>query len=166
MNRLRFLYLSAALAFGLMIAGPVHAQVYSNTPGTYEASVVYIPGISVPGGLPECVDKFAQQLYVGHVTVVQDASGGYSATFTGVNQEDMQLSVTAKASFTSSWAGIKLGPLGGRSDAIIGIDAANIVSGSVKGKVTGENGKKGNLMASIGLGGIFDKCKFVGGGAK
>src|SRR6188768_1688628 len=55
MNPLRLFKSALVLAVGLGIAfaAPAFAQRV-NAPGTYDASVVYIPGISVPGGLPEC----------------------------------------------------------------------------------------------------------------
>ena len=61
MNPLRLFKSAMVLAVGLGLASaaPAFAQRV-NAPGTYDASVVYIPGISVPGGLPECVEHFVQ----------------------------------------------------------------------------------------------------------
>ena len=86
MKGFRALTLSALLAVGLGMtfaaATPASAGERTTTPGVYDASIVYIPGISVPGGLPDCVDKFAQQSYVGKLTVTQSGSG-YTLSFIG-----------------------------------------------------------------------------------
>ena len=165
MNRTSFLPLAAILVVGLTLAAPAHAQGRINTPGTYDASVVYIPGITPPGGLPDCVDKFHQQVYVGKITVITSNSG-FKVTFEGTNQDDASMRVRATGNFTPLWAGFQLGPLGGRTDAIIGIDAATLLSGSVSGKALGENGKAGHVGAAVGPGGVFERCKFTGQGAK
>ena len=166
MNPLRVFKSAMVLAVGLGLAcaAPAFAQRV-NAPGTYDASVVYIPGVSVPGGLPECVEKFIQQTYVGQITVTQTNSG-YKAIFEGTNVDNPALKVRATGNFTPLWAGFQLGPLGGRTDAIIGIDAATMLSGSVHGRVVGENGKAGHVGASVGPGGVFERCKFTGQGAK
>jgi len=166
MNPLRLFKSSLVLAVGLGLAcaAPAFAE-YVHAPGTYDASVVYIPGISVPGGLPECVDKFIQQTYVGQITVTETNSG-FKAIFEGTNLDDPSLKVKATGNFTPLWAGFQLGPLGGRTDAIIGIDAAKMLSGAVTGKVIGENGKPGHVGAKIGPGGVIQTCKFTGQGAK
>ncbi|MGH7724913.1 MAG: hypothetical protein ACREOU_05740 [Candidatus Eiseniibacteriota bacterium] len=153
---------TAVVAFAL--AAPAHAQGRITTPGVYPASVVYIPGISVPGGLPDCVDPFVRQIYLGEVTIVQTGSG-YDVSFEGTNEEDPKLKVRASGSFNASWGGLLLGELGGRSDAIVGIDYVNMVSGKVQGKVIGNDGKKGNLRATLGLGGEFLGCSFHGPGS-
>ena len=166
MNPLRLFKSAMVLAVGLGLASaaPAFAQRV-NAPGTYDASVVYIPGISVPGGLPECVENFVEQTYVGQITVTQTNSG-YKAIFEGTNETDPSLKVRATGNFSPLWAGFQLGPLGGRTDAIIGIDAATMLSGSVTGKVVGQNGKAGHLGVKVGPGGVFESCKFTGQGAK
>jgi hypothetical protein len=169
MKVLRALALPALLAvgFGMFAAAatPATAGGRITAPGVYDASIVYIPGISVPGGLPDCVDKFAQQIYVGKLTVAQSAAG-YTLSFAGENQDDASLSLRASAEFNASWGGFLLGDLGGRDDALLGIDVANLVSGRIHGRILGENGNPGNLLASIGPGGSIERCKFVGRGAK
>ena len=166
MNPLRVFKSSLVLAvgLGLALAAPAFAQRV-NAPGTYDASVVYIPGISVPGGLPECVDKFVQQTYVGQITVTETNSG-FKAIFEGTNLDDSSLRVRAVGNFSPLWAGFQLGPLGGRTDAIIGIDAATMLSGQVSGRVLGENGKAGHVGAKIGPGGVIQSCRFTGQGAQ
>ena len=164
MNRIRFLSLAAVLAATLVFAGSADAQRI-NTPGTYDASVVYVPGISPPGGLPDCVDKFTQQVYVGQVTV-ETNNQGFRVTFEGTNEQDSSLRVRATGIFTPLWSGFQLGALGGRTDAIISIDAATMLSGSVSGKVVGVNGKAGHIGARVGPGGVFERCKFTGQGAR
>ena len=72
----------------------------------------------------------------------------------------------ATGNFSPLWAGFQLGSLGGRTDAIIGIDAATMLSGSVSGKVVGQNGKAGHLGVKVGPGGVIESCKFTGQGAK
>ena len=165
----RLFILSAILAVGLgmtfVAAAPVQAQGRVTAPGVYDVSITYIPGISVPGGLPECADKFGPQTYVGKLTVTQSASG-FSASFVGENQDDASLNLRASADFSSGWTGFLLGPLGGRDDAVVSIDAANIVSGRIIGRVMGENGHPGTLMARIGAGGSVLSCKFVGRGSR
>src|SRR5689334_4245623 len=111
MNRNRFLPLAAILVVGFVLAAPAHAQGRINTPGTYDASAVYIPGITPPGGLPDCVDKFDQQIYVGKITVAP-TNGGFRVTFEGTNQDDPKLNVRATGIFSPLWAGFQLGPLG------------------------------------------------------
>jgi hypothetical protein len=169
MKRFRALTLSALFAVGLGMtvaaATPVLAGERTTTPGTYPASIVYIPGISVPGGLPDCVDKFAQQAYVGQLTVVQTGSG-YTLSFTGENQDDASLSLRASAEFNSNWTGFLLGGLGGRDDALLGIDVANLVSARIHGRILGENGNPGNLLVRVGEAGAITSCKFVGRGSK
>jgi hypothetical protein len=165
MNRFRFLPLAAILAVSFALAVPAHAQGRINTPGTYDASAVYIPGLTPPGGLPDCVDKFDQQIYVGTITVIPNNSG-FKVTFEGTNQDDPKLNVKATGIFSPLWGGFQLGPLGGRNDAIIGIDAVTMLSGSVSGRVLGENGKPGHVVAKVGPGGVFQSCKFTGQGAK
>lgn len=169
MKSLRFLSLTAVLALGLGMSfaatTPAMAGGPTTAPGVYDASIVYIPGLSVPGGLPDCVDKFAQQIYVGKLTVAQSGSG-YTLSFVGENQDDSSLNLRASAEFNSSWGGFVLGGLGGRDDAIVGIDAANIVSGRAIGRVVGENGEAGTLIARFGAGGSVISCRFVGRGAK
>jgi len=166
MNPLRVFKSAMVLAVGLGIAfaAPAFAQRV-NAPGTYDASVVYIPGISVPGGLPECVDKFAQQTYVGQITITQ-TNQGFKATFEGTNLDDSSLRVRATGNFTPLWAGYQLGPLGGRTDAIIGIDALTMLNGQVSGRILGENGKPGHLGVRVGPGGVIESCKFTGQGGK
>lgn len=163
MNRFRFLSLAAVLAV-IGFANPAHAQRV-NAPGTYDASVVYVPGISPPGGLPDCVDKFTQQVYVGKITVAS-SNQGFKVSFEGVNEQDSSLRIRATGIFSPLWAGFQLGALGGRTDAIIGIDAATMLSGRVSGQVVGLNGKKGHVGAAVGPGGVFERCKFTGQGAK
>lgn len=154
------------LAIGLGMAGPVLAQGRITAPGTYDASVVYIPGISVPGGLPSCVDEFARQVYVGKLTVVESGSG-YTVTFVGENDGgEPGLNLRATAKFNSNWGGFLLGSLGGREDAIMGIDAANLESARVVGRILGENGHAGVLIAKIGSGGTVESCRFVGRAAR
>lgn len=169
MKGFRALTLAALLAAGLGIpalaANPVAADGRTTAPGVYPASIVYIPGISVPGGLPSCVDRFAQQIYVGNLTVAQSGSG-YTLSFVGENQDDASLNLRASADFNSSWGGFLLGGLGGRDDALLGIDVANLVSGRIHGRVLGENGNPGNLLARIGAGGTIERCRFVGRGSK
>lgn len=168
MKSLRSISLTALLALGLgmsAVTTPASAGGPTTAPGDYDASIVYIPGISVPGGLPDCVDKFAQQIYVGKVTIAQNGSG-YTVSFVGENQDDSTLNLRASAEFNSSWGGLVLGALGGRNDAIMGIDAANMVSGRAIGRVMGENGKAGTLIARFGSGGSVISCRFVGRGAQ
>jgi hypothetical protein len=166
MNPLRLFKSSLVLAvgLGLAFAAPAFAQRV-NAPGTYDASVVYIPGISVPGGLPECVEQFAQQTYVGQITVTE-TNQGYKAIFEGTNLDDSSLRIRATGNFSPLWAGFQLGPLGGRTDAIIGIDAATMLGGAVSGKIIGQNGKSGHLGVKVGPGGVIESCKFTGQGAK
>ena len=165
MKTFRALYLPAILAIGLGVAvaasTPAQAGGRITAPGTYDASVVYIPGISVPGGLPECVDQFAQQIYVGQLTVKQTASG-YTVSFVGENEEDPKLNVRATAEFNSNWGGFLLGALGGRDDAIMGIDAANLVSARIQGRIVGQNGKAGTLQVKVGAGGVIESCNLRG----
>lgn len=163
MNHLRALHLSAILAVGLAIGAPAIALAGDRTtaPGVYDASIVYIPGISVPGGLPECVDEFARQIYVGKLTVAQSGSG-YTLSFIGENEEDSSLDLRATAQFNSNWGGFLLGGLGGRDDALMGIDVANLESGRIVGRVAGQNGRFGVLIARIGAGGSIESCRFVG----
>jgi len=174
MNRLIALAGPAILAVGLIAspvafaaprsALPVVAGERVTTPGVYDISVVYIPGISVPGGLPECVEKFAEQTYLGQLTVTKTATGSHMS-FVGTNADDPRLNIRASADVNENWGGFLLGPLGGREDALVGIDVANVVSGSITGFVSGENGKKGRLMVKVGAAGEIIDCKFVGGGA-
>jgi hypothetical protein len=169
MKGFRALHLSAILAVGLGIAvvasTPAMAGGRTTAPGVYDASIVFIPGLSVPGGLPDCVALFAQQTYVGKLTVTQNASGGYVASFVGENQDDASLNLRASAEFNASWGGFLLGSLGGRDDAIVGIDSANIVDGRIIGRVLGENGNAGTLIARIGAAGAVESCRYVGRGA-
>jgi len=158
----------AALVLGIALAVPAGAAPHRTTanglitaPGIYDASIVYIPGVSVPGGLPECVDALAQQIYVGQITVTKTATGS-TVSFEGTNVDNPKFSVSASGDFNESWGGFALGPLGGRDDAVVAIDHANLVSGSVKGKVTGSNGRMGTLMATVGLAGVFEKCDLKG----
>jgi hypothetical protein len=164
MKVFRALYLTALLAVGLGLAAPALAGGRITEPGVYDASIVYIPGISVPGGLPDCVDAFAQQIYTGKLTVVQNGSG-YTLTFVGDNQNDPNLNLRATARFNSNWGGFLLGDLGGRNDALVGIDAANIESARIVGRVEGQNGHPGTLIVQIGSGGTVESCRFVGRGA-
>jgi hypothetical protein len=165
MKLFRAIQLSTLLAVGLGVAcvasTPVLAGERTNTPGVYDASIVYIPGLSVPGGLPDCVDRFAQQIYVGKLTVAQGGSG-YIVSFVGDNADDASLNLRASGEFNSSWAGFVLGALGGRDDALIGIDAANLVKGRITGRVQGDNGKFGVVIAQVGAGGTIESCRFVG----
>jgi hypothetical protein len=165
MKIFRALHLITILALGLGMAAtisvPAQAQDRITEPGVYDASIVYIPGISVPGGLPACVDEFAQQIYVGKLTVTQRGSG-YSLTFVGHNDEDPLLRLRATASFNSSWGGFLLGNLGGRDDALMGIDVANLESGLITGRIEGQNGHPGALIVRIGAGGSIESCRFVG----
>jgi hypothetical protein len=163
MKTFRVLSLSAILAVGLGFGAPERALAGDRitAPGVYDASVVYIPGISVPGGLPECVDEFAQQIYVGKITVAQNGSG-YTVTFVGSNEEDGRLQVRATAKFNSNWGGLLLGNLGGRDDALTGIDVANLESARINGRVEGQNGHFGALIVQVGAGGTIESCRFVG----
>jgi hypothetical protein len=169
MKGFRALTVSALLALGLGMtfasATPVSAGERTTAPGVYDASIVYVPGISVPGGLPDCVDRFAQQSYVGKLTVTQNGTG-YKLSFVGENSDDASLSLRASAEFNSNWTGFLLGGLGGRDDAILGIDAANLESARIIGRVLGENGNPGTLIARIGAGGTVESCRFVGRGAQ
>ncbi len=169
MKTFRALYLSAILAVGLGVAvaatTPALAGDRITAPGVYDASVVYIPGISVPGGLPACVDEFAQQIYVGKLTVTQSGSG-YTVTFVGDNETDSNLNVRATAKFNASWGGFLLGPLGGRDDVLTGIDVANLESARVVGRVAGQNGKPGTVIVQVGAGGVIQSCRFVGPAAR
>jgi hypothetical protein len=169
MKLLRAFQISTLLAIGLGVAcvasTPVFAGDRTTAPGVYDASIVYIPGISVPGGLPDCVDQFAQQTYVGKLTVAK-AGSGYIVRFVGENADDASLNLRASAEFNSSWTGFVLGALGGRDDAIVGIDAANLVRGRITGRVQGDNGKFGVVIALVGAGGTIESCRFVGPGAR
>ena len=169
MKAFRALQLITVLAVGLGTAVatsvPAQAQGRITEPGVYDASIVYIPGISVPGGLPSCVEEFAQQIYVGQLTVTENGSGS-TVTFVGQNDENPQLRLRATAKFNSSWGGFLLGSLGGRDDALMGIDVANLESGLVTGRVEGENGHAGTLIARIGAGGSIESCRFVGRGSR
>lgn len=168
MKAFRAFSLIAVLAVGLGLSAgattPAEAGGRITAPGVYDASIVYIPGISVPGGLPSCVDEFARQIYVGKLTVAQSGSG-YTVSFAGENDTNANLSLRATANFNSNWGGFLLGDLGGRSDALTGIDVANLVSARVNGRVLGQNGHPGKLMARIGAGGTIESCRFVGRGA-
>ncbi|MEP7028658.1 MAG: hypothetical protein ABI960_08685 [Candidatus Eisenbacteria bacterium] len=167
----------AALVFGLAVAGlspalaaprtlaPVTDGDRITAPGTYDASIVYIPGLSIPGGLPDCAEKFDRQVYVGKLTVTSSAAGSRMA-FVGENEDDPTMNLRASADFNSSWGGFLLGPLGGRQDALVGIDVANVVSGRVIGRVRGENGRAGVLIVKIGPGGSIAGCRFVGPGSR
>jgi hypothetical protein len=165
MKAFRALYVSAILAVGLGISAgatvPALAGDRITAPGVYDASVVYIPGISVPGGLPSCVDEFAQQIYVGKLTVTQTGSG-YTVTFVGQNEDDSTLNLRATAQFNSNWGGFLLGGLGGRDDAIMGIDVANLEGARIVGRVMGQNGHPGTLIVRVGAGGSIESCLFVG----
>ena len=163
MKVFRALYLTGLLVTGLGLVAPVPALAGGRItePGVYDASIVYIPGISVPGGLPACVDEFAQQIYVGKLTVVRNGSG-YTLSFVGENEDDSRLNLRATARFNSNWGGFLLGPLGGREDALVGIDAANVESGRIVGRVEGQNGHPGTLIVQIGAGGSVENCRFVG----
>jgi hypothetical protein len=166
MKAFRALHLSAILVVGLAIAGvapvPALAGDRITAPGVYDASIVYIPGVSVPGGLPACVDEFARQIYVGKLTVTQGTGSGYTVTFVGENEEDATLNLRATARFNANWGGFLLGGLGGRDDALIGIDVANLESGRVIGRITGQNGKPGTLIVRVGAAGSIESCRFVG----
>jgi len=158
----------AALVLGIALAAPAGAAPHRapagglvTEPGVYDASVVYIPGISVPGGLPDCVNEIAQQIYVGTITVARSGDG-YRVSFAGVNSEDSRRRVNASAVFSADWGGFALGPLGGREDAIVAIDAAHLVSGRVNGIVIGQNGGIGALVARVGAGGVFESCALLG----
>ena len=165
MKDFRALHLSAILALGLglmvVASTPALAGGRVTTPGTYDASIVYIPGISVPGGLPDCVDEFAQQIYVGQLTVAQSGSG-YTLSFVGENEKNANLNLRATAQFNLSWGGFLLGGLGGRDDALMGIDVANLESGRIVGRVEGQNGHPGTLIVRIGAGGSIESCRLVG----
>lgn len=169
MKSFRVLSLAAILAVGLgMAAGasaPAQAGGRITAPGVYDASIVYIPGISVPGGLPACVDEFAGQIFVGKLTVAQRGSG-YTVSFVGENEENSNLFLRATAQFNSNWGGFLLSGLGGRDDALTGIDVANLESALVVGRVEGQNGQTGTLIARIGAGGTVESCRFVGRGAQ
>lgn len=167
MKFFRAFQMSTLLVVGLAlasVASPVVAGGRVTAPGVYDASIVYIPGLSVPGGLPDCVDKFAQQTYVGKLTVAQGGSG-YIVSFVGENADDASLNLRASAEFNANWGGFLLGALGGRDDAIVGIDAANLVRGRITGRVQAENGKFGVIIAAVGAGGTIERCRFVGPGA-
>ena len=165
MKTFRALHLTLILALGLGIAvgasAPAQAGDRVTAPGVYDASIVYIPGISVPGGLPDCVENFARQIYIGKLTVAQ-SGGGYAVSFVGENEEDANLNLRATAQFNSNWGGFLLGGLGGRDDALMGIDVANLESARIVGRVAGENGKFGVLIARVGAGGSIESCRFVG----
>ncbi len=163
MKAFRVMYLAAVLAIGLGLGATVTAQAGGRitAPGVYDASIVYIPGLSVPGGLPSCTDEFAQQIYVGKLTVTQNGSG-YTVTFVGENEEDASLRLRATGRFNSSWGGFLLGGLGGRDDALVGIDGANLESGLVTGRILGQNGEAGTLIVRVGAGGSIESCRFVG----
>jgi len=169
MKTFRALYLSAILAIGLGVAlaasTPALAGGRITAPGEYDASIVYIPGISVPGGLPACVDEFAQQIYVGKLTVAQKGAG-YTLSFVGENEADSKLTVRATADFNANWGGFLLGNLGGREDAITGIDVANLEKALVVGRVQGQNGHPGALIVRVGAGGTITSCRFVGRAAQ
>jgi hypothetical protein len=165
MNAFRALHLSAILALGLgigaMASVPALAGGRITAPGVYDASIVYIPGLSVPGGLPACVDEFAQQIYVGKLTVAQSGSG-YTVSFVGENEDNAALNLRATAQFNSSWGGFLLGGLGGRDDALMGIDVANLEGGRIIGRVAGQNGHPGTLIVRVGAGGSIVSCRLVG----
>ena len=171
MKSLLALAAPAVLALGLVVSGaavaaprslsPVTAGDRVTAPGVYDISVVYIPGLTVPGGLPECVEQFAQQTYVGKLTVSKTASGS-SMSFVGENVDDPTLNIRASGDFNSSWGGFLLGPLGGREDALVGIDYANLVSGRIVGRVAGANSRFGVLIVKVGAGGVISSCRFVG----
>lgn len=163
MKVFRAITLAAIMAVGLGIGASAPAQAGDRitAPGVYDASIVYIPGISVPGGLPSCTEEFAQQIYVGKLTVTQSGSG-YTVTFVGENTDDPTLNLRATAQFNSSWGGFLLGGLGGRDDALMGIDVANLEGARIIGRVMGENGHPGTLIARIGAGGSIESCRFVG----
>jgi hypothetical protein len=171
MKRLLALAAPAILAMGLVVSGAALAAPRSlspvtdgdrvTAPGVYDISVVYIPGISVPGGLPECVERFDQQIYLGKLTVSKTATGS-RMSFVGENADDPTLNIHASADFNENWGGFLLGPLGGREDALVGIDYANLVSGRVVGRVRGENGRAGTLIVKVGAGGVIAGCRFVG----
>jgi len=171
MNRLLALAAPAIVAAGLVISGAAFAapRVLSpvtdgdrvTAPGVYDISVVYIPGISVPGGLPECVDKFDQQIYVGKLTVSKTSTGSHMS-FVGENIDDSTLSIRASGDFNANWGGFLLGPLGGREDALMGIDYANMIGGRIVGRVRGQNGLAGTVIVQVGAGGVISSCRFVG----
>jgi hypothetical protein len=164
MKTLRALHLSAILAIGLGLAAasaPALAGDRVTAPGEYDVSVVYIPGISVPGGLPACADDFAQQIYVGKLTVARKGEG-YTLSFVGENEADPQLNMRATGSFNANWGGFLLGKLGGREDALMGIDVANLESARVSGRILGHNGAAGHLNVRVGPGGTIETCRLTG----
>jgi len=163
----RMSFLSAVLAVGLFAAAPAHAQARTTAPGVYDVSIVYIPGLSVPGGLPDCAQQFDRQTYVGKLTIAQAAPGAeYRVSFVGENQDDASLNLRVSAIFSNTWNGFALGALGGRDDALVSIDAAAIKSARVTGRVMGQNGSPGHLGASFGPGGVVERCHFTGRGSK
>ena len=164
--KLRILQLSALLAVGLFATAPARAQGRVTAPGVYDVSIVYIPGLSVPGGLPECTQQFDRQTYVGKLTIAKNAGGEYRVSFVGENQDDASLNLRVSAIFADTWNGFALGSLGGRDDALVSIDAAALKSGRVTGRVMGQNGSPGHLGASFGPGGVVERCNFTGRGAK
>ena len=164
MRAVRFLTLALLMAVG--VAGTANAQVYNNTPGTYEVSIGVVPAALPPGSLPPEASNVGPDLYTGTLVITQTA-GGYSVQFKGdriVNGVPDGAKLIVNAEFDSDWAGIKLGPLVVGSsledDVIIGIDGANLISANINGVGT-VDGKIQRVIAKFGAGAVLSSFKVL-----
>lgn len=161
MRAVRFLTLALLMAVG--VAGTAKAQVYNNTPGTYEVKVGVVPAELPPGSLPPEASNVGPDLYNGTLTVARNVDGTYSVSYKGErNTDGAKLNVSA--SFDSDWAGIKIGSLvvgsSLENNVIIGIDGANLLSANINGVGTVE-GTIQRVIAKFGAGGVLTQFKVV-----
>jgi hypothetical protein len=160
MRAVRFLSFAVLMVVGL--AATATAQTYSIPLGvTNDVKVGVVPAALPPGSLPAGIVSVGPDLYVGTLTVPQVA-GGYDVQYRGEREDGAKLMINA--SFNSSWAGIKFGPLvvgsSNESNVIIGIDVANLLSANINGVGTVDGGVR-RLIARIGLGGSVDNVKVL-----
>ena len=153
----------AARVFGLMLlmvgclAGKSFAQ-YSNATGTFNVKVGVVPGALPDGGasLPPELKNVGPDLYDGQITI-SFSSGVYTAQFKGRRADGAMLLVNA--TFSSAWAGIKLGSLvvgtSLESNVITGDDIAHLISANING-VGLVNGMNQRVIAKVGAGGTID----------
>jgi len=168
MRAVRFLAISVLMVAGF--AGTSLAQpqgVYFNTPGVYnDVKVGIVPAMVPPsfGSLP----KLGPDTYVGTLTISKSGSG-YSASYDGVrlngtdlDKSSAHLSVTA--TFTSAWAGVKLGtlPIGTslEDNVIIGDDSPHLVSASINGVGTVDDANH-RVIAKVSAGPSLDMFKVL-----
>jgi len=165
MRAVRFLTLALLMAVG--VAGTAKAQVYNNTPGTYEVNIGVVPAALPPGSLPPEASNVGPDLYSGTLVITRDAGGTYSVTFKGeriTNGVPDGAKLNVSASFDSDWAGIKLGSLivgsSFESNVVIGIDVANLLSANINGVGT-VDGKIQRVIARFGAAGTLEQFKVL-----